>query len=48
MWKRDWTDRARRHTWLYLFKDSAFGRALCVAKFRWLPAAKGLVARWQR
>ncbi len=48
VWKRDWTDKVRRHTWLYLFNESAFGRALCAAKFRWLPAAKGLVARWQK
>ncbi|XXF80869.1 GNAT family N-acetyltransferase [Myxococcaceae bacterium GXIMD 01537] len=48
VWKRDWTDKVRRHTWLYVFSGSAFGRALCAAKFRWLPAAKGLVARWQK
>lgn len=48
VWKRDWTDKARRHTWLYVFNASAFGRALCTAKFRWLPVAKGLVERWQK
>jgi CelD/BcsL family acetyltransferase involved in cellulose biosynthesis len=48
VWKRDWTDKVRRHTWLFLFNDSAFGRALCAAKFRWVPAAKEVVARWKK
>ncbi len=48
VWKRDWTDKARRHTWLYVFNDSALGRALCSAKFRWGPAVKEVVARWKR
>jgi len=47
-WKRDWTDAVRRHTFLYAFADSAFGRALCAAKFRWAPAVKQRVARWRR
>ncbi|MBN8471668.1 GNAT family N-acetyltransferase [Corallococcus exiguus] len=48
VWKRDWTDQVRRHTWLYVFNDTAFGRALCAAKFRWVPAAKEVVARWKK
>jgi CelD/BcsL family acetyltransferase involved in cellulose biosynthesis len=52
VWKRDWTDRVRRHTWLYLFNDTAFARALCAAKFRWAPAAKDaakeVVSRWKK
>ncbi len=48
VWKRDWTDKARRHTWLYVFNDSALGRALCAAKFRWGPAVKEVVSRWKR
>ncbi|RYZ41326.1 MAG: GNAT family N-acetyltransferase [Myxococcaceae bacterium] len=48
VWKRDWTDQVRKHTWLYVFNDTAFGRALCAAKFRWVPAAKEAVARWKR
>ncbi|WP_338865825.1 GNAT family N-acetyltransferase [Myxococcus stipitatus] len=48
VWKRDWTDQVRRHTWLYVFNDSAFGRALCAAKFRWSPVVKEVVARWRR
>ena len=48
VWKRDWTDQVRRHTWLYVFSDSTFGRALCAAKFRWGPAMKEVVARWKR
>jgi CelD/BcsL family acetyltransferase involved in cellulose biosynthesis len=46
-WKRDWTDQVRVHTWLYVFRDNAFGRALCAAKFRWVPMAKEAVARWK-
>jgi CelD/BcsL family acetyltransferase involved in cellulose biosynthesis len=48
VWKRDWTDKVRRHTWLYIFNDTAFGRALCAAKFRWAPVAREVVARWKR
>jgi CelD/BcsL family acetyltransferase involved in cellulose biosynthesis len=48
VWKRDWTDRVRAHAWLYVFRDGAFGRALCAAKFRWAPAAKEAMARWTR
>jgi CelD/BcsL family acetyltransferase involved in cellulose biosynthesis len=48
VWKRDWTDRSRRHSWLYVFAPSAFGRALCAAKFRFVPAAKEVVARWKQ
>ncbi|MCE9673724.1 GNAT family N-acetyltransferase [Myxococcus stipitatus] len=48
VWKRDWTDKVRRHTWLYVFNDSALGRALCAAKFRWGPAAKEVVSKWKR
>jgi CelD/BcsL family acetyltransferase involved in cellulose biosynthesis len=48
VWKRDWTDKVRRHTWLYIFNDTTFGRALCAAKFRWAPAAREVAARWKR
>ncbi|HSP79034.1 MAG TPA: GNAT family N-acetyltransferase, partial [Myxococcaceae bacterium] len=48
VWKRDWTDRVRRHSWLYVFNDTAFGRALCAAKFRWGPRAREVVTRWTR
>jgi CelD/BcsL family acetyltransferase involved in cellulose biosynthesis len=47
-WKREWTERVRRHTWLYVFNDTAFARALCAAKFRWGPRAREVVARWTR
>ncbi|MBJ6763895.1 GNAT family N-acetyltransferase [Myxococcaceae bacterium JPH2] len=47
-WKRDWTDKVRRHSWLYLFNDTPFCRALWAAKFRWIPAAKEVVSRWKR
>ncbi|MBN1204514.1 MAG: GNAT family N-acetyltransferase [Myxococcaceae bacterium] len=48
VWKRDWTDKVRRHAWLFIFNDSRFGRALCAAKFRWGPAVKEVVARWKK
>jgi CelD/BcsL family acetyltransferase involved in cellulose biosynthesis len=48
VWKRDWTDRARVHTWLYVFRDSRLGRGLRDAKFKWVPAAKEAVARWKK
>ncbi|MFP2957915.1 GNAT family N-acetyltransferase [Myxococcus sp. 1LA] len=48
VWKRDWTNEVRRHTWLYVFNDSPFGRALCAAKFQWGPAVKEVVSRWRR
>ena len=47
-WKRDWTERVRVHTWLHVFRDTALGRALCAAKFRWVPAVKEVAARWRR
>jgi CelD/BcsL family acetyltransferase involved in cellulose biosynthesis len=46
--KREWTDRARRHGWLFVFRDSLIGRALCSAKFRLVPAARRMVRRWAR
>lgn len=48
VWKRDWTDKARQHTWLFIFRDSAFGRAMCAAKFKWAPAAKEAMAKWRK
>lgn len=48
VWKRDWSDRARPHHWLFLFRADWKGRALREAKFDWLPAAKEFIARWKR
>ena len=47
-WKEDWTQEKRIHTWLFVFRNSRFGRALCRAKFRWVPAARKLIKRWNR
>jgi len=47
VWKRDWTSQVRPHSWLYLFRDSALGRALCHAKFEWVPAAKAATQTMQ-
>lgn len=48
VWKRDWTSLRRMHNWLFVFRDSRFGRALCAAKFKWAPRAKEVVAKWKR
>jgi CelD/BcsL family acetyltransferase involved in cellulose biosynthesis len=47
-WKLDWTQSLRAHTWLFIFNDTAFGKALCNAKFKWVPAAKETLARWNK
>ncbi|MBF5040773.1 GNAT family N-acetyltransferase [Aggregicoccus sp. 17bor-14] len=46
--KREWTERARRHGWLFVFRDSLVGRTLHSAKFRWAPMARRMVRRWAR
>jgi CelD/BcsL family acetyltransferase involved in cellulose biosynthesis len=46
-WKEDWAERFRSHSWLFVFRDSRLGRALCRAKFNWLPHARKL-RRWIR
>ena len=47
-WKRDWTDRARAHSFRYLFAPTARGRALAAWKFTLAPAAKRLWSRLHR
>lgn len=47
-WKREWTQQTRSHTWLFVFQDSKFGRALCRARFGWARAAGRLIRRWKR
>lgn len=42
-WKRDWTDTSRRHTWLYLFRDTTYGRFLHDYRFRWARRVKQIV-----
>jgi CelD/BcsL family acetyltransferase involved in cellulose biosynthesis len=39
-WKRDWTDEARAHSWLFVFGRGARARLLYLAKFRLLPWLK--------
>ncbi len=55
VWKRDWTSHVRPHSWLYLFRNNAMGRALRSTKFEWVPAAKvaaqsvqAMKTRWSR
>jgi CelD/BcsL family acetyltransferase involved in cellulose biosynthesis len=47
-WKRDWTDKARPHSFRYLFAPTARGRALAAWKLRLAPAAKRLWSRLHR
>ncbi|HEX9104368.1 MAG TPA: GNAT family N-acetyltransferase, partial [Polyangia bacterium] len=47
-WKRDWTDRARAHSFRYLFAPTPRGRALAAWKFTLAPAAKRLWSRLHR
>lgn len=44
--KSEWTDQVRVHRWMFVFRDTLMGRALCSAKFRWIPAARRMVKRW--
>jgi CelD/BcsL family acetyltransferase involved in cellulose biosynthesis len=44
-WKREWTRFTRAHSWRYVFRPSAFGRALHAWKFRVAPVLKRLRAR---
>ena len=47
-WKRDWTDERRAHSWLYIFQDNVYGRALRDARFKWAVLAKGLITKWRK
>lgn len=40
LWKRDWTDEAQSHFWLFVFGGSPRARALYFTKFRILPRLK--------
>ncbi len=44
-WKMEWTSTVRPHHWLFIFRDSAFGRALRQVKFGWVLSARQLLAR---
>ena len=46
-WKTQWSSEMRRHTWLFIFRDSRFGQALRTAKFRLIPAAKQVLWPWR-
>jgi CelD/BcsL family acetyltransferase involved in cellulose biosynthesis len=38
-WKLDWTSTVRPHHWLFIFRDSLFGRTLRQVKFGWVRDA---------
>jgi CelD/BcsL family acetyltransferase involved in cellulose biosynthesis len=42
-WKRAWTESCRPHSWLFMFRNDARGRAMRRAKFAWIPAARRLI-----
>lgn len=44
-WKLDWTGLVRIHHWLFIFRNSRFGRVLHNAKFQWIPSAKRRLQR---
>jgi len=47
-WKLEWTATVRRHHWLFIFRDSLLGRALCHVKFGWVTAARERLGRWRK
>jgi len=47
-WKRNWTQEAREHYWLYIFRGSFKGRLLFALKFRLVPFLKRTIARGTR
>ena len=46
-WKRDWTKQTARQDWLFIYRDSIFGRALHDLKFKWIPPAKHLLYQFR-
>jgi len=42
-WKREWTDAARGHDWLFVFADTVRARLVHSVKFQWGPELK----RWR-
>jgi CelD/BcsL family acetyltransferase involved in cellulose biosynthesis len=48
VWKRDWTDQARKHMYLYMFRDSTYGKTLHRARFHWATLAKELMKGWRK
>ncbi|WP_223636870.1 GNAT family N-acetyltransferase [Corallococcus sp. EGB] len=47
-YKREWTEHARQHHWLFIYRDTWMGQTLQRSKFRWAPVAKRMVGRWVR
>jgi CelD/BcsL family acetyltransferase involved in cellulose biosynthesis len=47
-WKRNWTQEAREHYWLYVFPGTFKGRLLFTLKFRLVPLLRKTLARGAR
>ena len=47
-WKRAWTQEAREHYWLYIFRGSLKGRFIHFLKFRLVPFIKNLMKRGEQ
>jgi CelD/BcsL family acetyltransferase involved in cellulose biosynthesis len=44
-WKNRWSSSVRANHWLFVFRNTRFGRTLRKAKFEWLPAARNVLFR---
>jgi len=47
-WKTRWSSSVRPNHWLFIFRDTAFGRVLRKAKFDWLPAVRSAFRKLPR
>ncbi|MBK5256581.1 MAG: GNAT family N-acetyltransferase [Vicinamibacteria bacterium] len=47
-WKNRWSSTTRPGHWLFIFRDTRFGRALRKAKFEWVPSARRALSRVER
>jgi dTDP-4-amino-4,6-dideoxygalactose transaminase/CelD/BcsL family acetyltransferase involved in cellulose biosynthesis len=47
-WKDKWSSTVRPNHWLFIFRDTVVGRALCKSKFEWLPAVRRTLLRSAR
>ncbi|MEW6730916.1 MAG: GNAT family N-acetyltransferase [Acidobacteriota bacterium] len=45
-WKQKWSKVTCPHKWLFIFRDSFYGRLLWKTKFSWIPATKRFISSW--